>query len=78
MNEVVDERLMTIADLWTMLRVPIDTLYGWRPALPRSDKIGDRERSIWPGHKVRWRTLREYGMAAKEFGRRIGYRFGTL
>ena len=30
MNEVVDERLMTIADLSTMLGVPIDTLYGWR------------------------------------------------
>jgi hypothetical protein len=29
MNEVVDERLMTIADLSTMLGVPIDTLYGW-------------------------------------------------
>ena len=30
MNEVVDERLMTIAKLSTMLGVPIDTLYGWR------------------------------------------------
>jgi excisionase family DNA binding protein len=30
MNEVVDERLMTIAELSTMLGVPIDTLYGWR------------------------------------------------
>ena len=30
MNEVVDERLMTIADLSTMLGGPIDTLYGWR------------------------------------------------
>jgi hypothetical protein len=30
MNEVVDERLMTIADLLTMLGVPVDTLYGWR------------------------------------------------
>jgi hypothetical protein len=30
MNEVVDERLMTIADLSTMLGVLVDTLYGWR------------------------------------------------
>jgi hypothetical protein len=30
MNEVVDERLMTIADLSTMLGVPIETLYRWR------------------------------------------------
>jgi excisionase family DNA binding protein len=30
MNEVADERLMTIADLSMMLGVPIDTLYGWR------------------------------------------------
>jgi excisionase family DNA binding protein len=30
MSEVVDERLMTIADLATMLGVPVDTLYGWR------------------------------------------------
>jgi excisionase family DNA binding protein len=30
MNEVVNERLMTIADLSAMLGVPIDTLYGWR------------------------------------------------
>ena len=25
-----EERLMTIADLSTMLRVPVDTLHGWR------------------------------------------------
>src|SRR5688572_5394772 len=30
MNQIADERLMTIAELSTMLGVPIDTLYGWR------------------------------------------------
>jgi predicted DNA-binding transcriptional regulator AlpA len=29
-DEVVDERLMTIADLSKMLGAPIATLYGWR------------------------------------------------
>jgi hypothetical protein len=31
MNEVADERLMTIADLSMMRGVPIDTLYGCPP-----------------------------------------------
>ena len=30
MSQTSDERLMTIADLSTMLGVPVDTLYGWR------------------------------------------------
>jgi excisionase family DNA binding protein len=30
MNEVADERLMTIADLSIMLGVPIDIFYRWR------------------------------------------------
>jgi DNA-binding transcriptional regulator YiaG len=30
MSQTADERLMTIADLSTMLGVPVDTLYGWR------------------------------------------------
>jgi excisionase family DNA binding protein len=30
MNQIADERLMTIADLSAMLGVPVDTLYGWR------------------------------------------------
>jgi hypothetical protein len=30
MNLSAEERLMTIADLSTMLGVPVDTLYGWR------------------------------------------------
>jgi excisionase family DNA binding protein len=30
MNEVADERLMTIADLSMMLGVPIYTFYRWR------------------------------------------------
>jgi hypothetical protein len=29
MNKVVNERLMTIADLSAMLGVPINTLYVW-------------------------------------------------
>jgi excisionase family DNA binding protein len=42
MNEVADERLMTIADLSMMLGVPIDTLYGWRHRGegPRGYRIG--------------------------------------
>jgi excisionase family DNA binding protein len=42
MNEVVDERLMTIAELSTMLGVPIDTLYGWRHrgVGPRGYRVG--------------------------------------
>jgi excisionase family DNA binding protein len=30
MDQIADERLMTITDLSTMLGVPVDTLYGWR------------------------------------------------
>jgi excisionase family DNA binding protein len=30
MSQTAEERLMTIADLSTMLGVPVDTLYGWR------------------------------------------------
>jgi excisionase family DNA binding protein len=40
MNEVVDERLMTIAELFTMLGVPVDTLYGWRHRGPRGYRVG--------------------------------------
>jgi excisionase family DNA binding protein len=42
MNEVGDERLMTIADLSTMLGVPLDTLYGCRHRGegPRGYRIG--------------------------------------
>jgi excisionase family DNA binding protein len=29
-NQIADERLMTITDLSTILGVPVDTLYGWR------------------------------------------------
>ena len=47
MNEVADERLMTIADLSMMLGVPIDTLYGWRHRGegPRGYRIGRHVRS---------------------------------
>ena len=48
MNEVVDERLMTIADLSTMLGVPIDTLYGWRHR-------GEGPRGYRLGRHVRYR-----------------------
>ena len=46
MNEVADERLMTIADLSMMLGVPIDTLYGWRHRGegPRGYRVGRRPR----------------------------------
>ena len=42
MNEVADERLMTIADLSMMLGVPIDTLDGWRHRGqgPRGYRVG--------------------------------------
>jgi excisionase family DNA binding protein len=42
MNQIADERLMTIADLSTMLGVPVDTLYGWRHRGegPRGYRIG--------------------------------------
>ena len=30
MSQIAVERLMTIADLSTMLGEPVDTLYGWR------------------------------------------------
>ena len=48
MNEVVDERLMTIAELSTMLGVPIDTLYGWRHR-------GEGPRGYRVGRHVRYR-----------------------
>ena len=42
MNELADERLMTIADLSMMLGVPIDTLDGWRHRGqgPRGYRVG--------------------------------------
>jgi excisionase family DNA binding protein len=42
MNQIADERLMTIADRLRMLAVPIDTLYGWRHRGegPRGYRIG--------------------------------------
>jgi excisionase family DNA binding protein len=48
MNEVVDERLMTIAELSMMLGVPIDTLYGWRHR-------GEGPRGYRVGRHVRYR-----------------------
>ncbi|HMI34345.1 MAG TPA: helix-turn-helix domain-containing protein, partial [Propionibacteriaceae bacterium] len=48
MNEVADERLMTIADLSMMLGVPIDTLYGWRHR-------GEGPRGYRVGRHVRYR-----------------------
>jgi excisionase family DNA binding protein len=48
MNEVADERLMTIADLSAMLGVPIDTLYGWRHR-------GEGPRGYRVGRHVRYR-----------------------
>jgi excisionase family DNA binding protein len=48
MNEVVNERLMTIAELSTMLGVPIDTLYGWRHR-------GEGPRGYRVGRHVRYR-----------------------
>ena len=48
MNEVVDERLMTIAELSTMLGVAIDTLYGWRHR-------GEGPRGYRVGRHVRYR-----------------------
>jgi predicted DNA-binding transcriptional regulator AlpA len=46
MNPIADERLMTITDLSTMLRVPVDTLYGWRHRGegPRGYRVGLRYR----------------------------------
>ena len=42
MNQIADERLMTITDLSTMLGVPVDTLYGWRHRGqgPRGYRVG--------------------------------------
>ena len=42
MNQTVEERLMTIADLSAMLGIPIDTLYGWRHRGqgPRGYRVG--------------------------------------
>ena len=48
MNEVADDRLMTIADLSMMLGVPIDTLYGWRHR-------GQGPGGYRVGHHVRFR-----------------------
>jgi excisionase family DNA binding protein len=48
MNELADERLMTIADLSMMLGVPIDTLNGWRHR-------GDGPRGYRVGRHVRYR-----------------------
>ena len=48
MNEVVDERLTTIAEVSTMLGVPIDTLYGWRHR-------GEGPRGYRVGRHVRYR-----------------------
>jgi excisionase family DNA binding protein len=48
MNEVADERLMTIADLSMMLGLPIDTLYGWRHR-------GEGPRGYRVGRHVRYR-----------------------
>jgi excisionase family DNA binding protein len=48
MNEVLDERLMTIAELSTMLGVPIETLYGWRHR-------GEGPRGYRVGRHVRYR-----------------------
>jgi excisionase family DNA binding protein len=48
MNQVAEERLMTIADLSTMLGVPVDTLYGWRHR-------GEGPRGYRVGRHVRYR-----------------------
>jgi excisionase family DNA binding protein len=48
MNELVDERLMTIAELSAMLGVPIGTLYGWRHR-------GEGPRGYRVGRHVRYR-----------------------
>jgi excisionase family DNA binding protein len=48
MNQVSEERPMTIADLSTMLGVPVDTLYGWRPR-------GEGPRGYRVGRHVRYR-----------------------
>jgi excisionase family DNA binding protein len=48
MSQTADERLMTIADLSTMLGVPVDTLYGWRHR-------GEGPRGYRVGRHVRYR-----------------------
>jgi excisionase family DNA binding protein len=48
MSQTSDERLMTIADLSTMLGVPVDTLYGWRHR-------GEGPRGYRVGRHVRYR-----------------------
>jgi excisionase family DNA binding protein len=48
MNQIAEERLMTIADLSTMLGVPVDTLYGWRHR-------GEGPRGYRVGRHVRYR-----------------------
>ncbi len=58
MNEVADERLMTIADLSEMLGVPIDTLYGWRHRGegPRGYSIGRHVRYRRAASRPGWTT----------------------
>jgi excisionase family DNA binding protein len=48
MNQIADERLMTIVDLSTMLGVPVDTLYGWRHR-------GEGPRGYRVGRHIRYR-----------------------
>jgi excisionase family DNA binding protein len=48
MSQIAEERLMTIADLSTMLGVPVDTLYGWRHR-------GEGPRGYCVGRHVRYR-----------------------
>jgi hypothetical protein len=58
MNEVVDERLMTIADLSTMLGGLIDTLYGWRhrDEGPRGYGVGRHVRYRRSASRPGWRS----------------------
>ena len=58
MNDVADERLMTIADLSMMLGVPIDTLYGWRHRGegPRGTASAATFAIAAPASRPRWRS----------------------
>jgi hypothetical protein len=58
MSQPSDERLMTIADLSTMLGVPVDTLNGWRHRgeRPSGCRISRHIRYAAPASRRGWKS----------------------
>jgi hypothetical protein len=70
MNEVGHERLMTIADVSTMLGVPVNTVYGWLSSWRRPERATRPPRALSP--------LQRRGLAGRGPYDRWGERPGDL